>query len=148
MLLVSGGMTADQSIEWMDMEVDGKMRGPVHPVWATYCHLIKNAKIFLNGAISLVEAEELLRDGTGDLIVFGRPWLVNPDFASAAVAGKEKELLFEYNFDASDPGFLATKRELLLTRRFSILPSTQSEIKRRVISTIPSSRNQTTGLQS
>ncbi|KEF57390.1 uncharacterized protein A1O9_05307 [Exophiala aquamarina CBS 119918] len=50
-------------LEWMDMEVDGKMRGPVHDVWATYCHLIKNAKSFLNGAISLVEAEELLQKG-------------------------------------------------------------------------------------
>jgi 2,4-dienoyl-CoA reductase-like NADH-dependent reductase (Old Yellow Enzyme family) len=85
----------------MDMEVDGKMRGPVHPVWATYRHLIKNAKVFLNGAISLVEAEELLKDHTADVIVFGRPWLVNPDFASAAIEGKEKELQFEYNFDVS-----------------------------------------------
>lgn len=85
----------------MDMEVDGKMRGPVHPVWATYRHLIKNAKVFLNGAISLIEAEELLKDGTGDLIIFGRPWLVNPDFANAAIAGKEKELQFNYNFDVS-----------------------------------------------
>lgn len=98
-------MKADHYTEWMDMEVDGKMRGPIHPVWATYRHLIKNAKVFLNGAISLIEAEELLKDGTGDLIVFGRPWLVNPDFASAAIAGREKELQFEYNFDASDPEF-------------------------------------------
>lgn len=90
----------------MDMEVDGKMRGPVHPVWTTYRHLIKNAKVFLNGAISLVEGEELLKDGTADLIIFGRPWLVNPDFASAAIAGKEKQLQFEYNFDASTPGTL------------------------------------------
>lgn len=138
---------ADQSTEWMDMEVDGKMRGPVHDVWATYRHLIKNAKVFLNGAISLVEAEELLHNGTGDLIVFGRPWLVNPDFASAAMAGKEEELQFEYNFDASDPEFLATKRELKLTRRFSTLPNTRSEIKRRVISTILSLRSQNIGPQ-
>ncbi|KAJ9608852.1 hypothetical protein H2200_006623 [Cladophialophora chaetospira] len=86
-------------LEWMDMEVDGKMRGPLHPVWATYRHLIKNAKVFLNGAISLVEAEELLKDNTGDVIIFGRPWLINPDFANAAIAGKEKELNFVYNFD-------------------------------------------------
>ncbi|KAH0841647.1 hypothetical protein AYO21_01119 [Fonsecaea monophora] len=86
-------------LEFMDMEVDGKMRGPKHPVWATYRHLIKNAKVFLNGAISLVEAEELLKDDTGDVIVFGRPWLVNPDFANAAMAGKEKEITFDFNFD-------------------------------------------------
>lgn len=93
----------------MDMEVDGKMRGPVHPVWATYRHLIKNAKVFLNGAISLIEAEELLKDGTGDLIIFGRPWLVNPDFANAAIAGKEKELQFDYNFDVSNLDVFATR---------------------------------------
>lgn len=83
------------------MEVDGKMRGPIHPVWATYRHLIKNAKVFLNGAISLVEAEELVKDGTGDVVIFGRPWLVNPDFANAAFAGKEASLQFNYNFDVS-----------------------------------------------
>lgn len=92
------------------MEVDGKMRGPVHPVWATYRHLIKNAKVFLNGAISLVEAEELLKDNTGDVIIFGRPWLVNPDFANAAMAGKEKELQFEYNFDVSAPSLSLPRR--------------------------------------
>lgn len=127
------------------MEVDGKMRGPVHPVWATYRHLIKNAKVFLNGAISLIEAEELLKDGTGDLIIFGRPWLVNPDFASAAIAGKEKQLQFKYNFDVSVavPGHV--HREPMLTTRFSISLSTLSEIKRRVILIIHSSRNQNTG---
>ena len=129
------------------MEVDGKMRGPVHPVWATYRHLIKNAKVFLNGAISLVEAEELLKDGTADLIVFGRPWLVNPDFARAAIAGKEKELQFVYNFEVGDLGFPVTKRELILTCQHSTLPNTRSEINRRVILTILSSRIQTIGPQ-
>lgn len=129
------------------MEVDGKMRGPVHPVWTTYRHLIKNAKVFLNGAISLVEGEELLKDGTADLIIFGRPWLVNPDFASAAMAGKAKELQFEYNFDASTPGTLVIRVELMLTYRCSTLPNTRPEIKRRVIPTILSSRCQSIGPQ-
>ena len=83
------------------MELDGRMRGPLHPVFATYRHLIKNAKVFLNGAISLAEAEELLKDRTGDVIVFGRPWLINPDFANAALSGKEGQLQFKYDFDVS-----------------------------------------------
>jgi 2,4-dienoyl-CoA reductase-like NADH-dependent reductase (Old Yellow Enzyme family) len=83
----------------MDMEIDGKMRGPLHPVIATYRSLIKNAKVFLNGNISLPEAEELLQDHTGDVIIFGRPWLVNPDLANRAMQGKD--CVFEYNFDVS-----------------------------------------------
>ncbi|KAK7894031.1 hypothetical protein LTR67_006732 [Exophiala xenobiotica] len=83
-------------LEFMDMEIDGKMRGIRHPVWATYRHLIKNANVFLNGNISIPEAEELLKDGTGDVIIFGRPWITNPDFANKAIAGLECN--FEYDF--------------------------------------------------
>lgn len=61
------------AIDWRDMEVDGRMRGPINPVFTIYRSLIKNAKVFLNGNISLLEAEELLKDNTGDVIVFGRP---------------------------------------------------------------------------
>ncbi|OQV07528.1 hypothetical protein CLAIMM_11951 [Cladophialophora immunda] len=88
-------------LDWMDWEIDGRLRGPLHPVWATYRHLIKNAKVFLNGAISIVEAEELLKDNTGDVIVFGRPWLINPDFANAVIAGRESDLSFKYNYITS-----------------------------------------------
>lgn len=83
----------------MDMEIDGQMRGINHPVWATYRHLIKNAKVFLNGNISVPEAEELLKDGTGDVIVFGRPWITNPDFANKVFSGME--CIFNYDFVVS-----------------------------------------------
>lgn len=83
------------------MEIDGRLRGPLHPVWATYRSLIKNAKVILNGAISVVEAEELLKDNTGDVISFGRPWLINPDFANAITAAKESQVHYNYNYDVS-----------------------------------------------
>src|SRR5271170_6008026 len=56
----------------MDVFLDGKMRGTKHDVWGTYLHLIKNSKRFLNGDISIDEAERLVRDGTGDVVIFGR----------------------------------------------------------------------------
>lgn len=120
------------------MEVDGKMRGPVHPVWATYRHLIKNAKVFLNGAISLVEAEELLKDYTGDVIVFGRPWLINPDFANVALAARQQELKFDYNFDVSAVSLSSLPRRL--TQESSTLLNTHLATKPRATLTTPSWR--------
>lgn len=83
------------------MKFDGVPRGPIHPVWATYRHLIKNAKVFLNGSISVVEAEELLKDHTGDVIVFGRPWLVNPDFANRVIQGKPALLSYDFQVETA-----------------------------------------------
>jgi len=57
---------------FMDVFLDGKMRGTNHDVWATYLPLIKHSKKFLNGDISIEEAEKLVADGVGDVIVFGR----------------------------------------------------------------------------
>lgn len=86
----------------MDVRIDGKLRGPVHPVWSTYRHLIKNAKVFVNGSIGVTESEELLKDGTADLIVYGRPWLVNPDFANRVIQGKDPLLDFDFTVSLAD----------------------------------------------
>ena len=86
----------------MDMEIDGKMRGVVHPVWPTYRPLIQNNKVFLNGNITVPEAEELLRDGTGDVIIFGRPWIPNPDFANRAIAGVDCVLNFDFQVSSNN----------------------------------------------
>ena len=75
---------------------DGKLRGPVHPVWASYRHLIKNAKVFVNGTIDVAEAEQLLLDGTADLIVCGRSWLVNPDYANRIFEGVKPVSTFDF----------------------------------------------------
>lgn len=80
---------------------DGKLRGPVHPVWASYRHLIKNAKVFLNGSIDVAEAEQLLLDGTGDLIVCGRSWLVNPDYANRILEGVKPVSTFDFTVSCS-----------------------------------------------
>lgn len=122
----------------MDMKIDGKLRGIKHPVWATYRHLIKNANVFLNGNISIPEAEELLSDGTGDVIIFGRPWITNPDFANKAIAGLE--CIFEYDFSVSCP---KTQLQRYINNCRALRPTLQI-IRRRVTQTFPSPRLITT----
>jgi len=56
----------------MDVWFDGKARATNHDVWGTYLPLIKKSKKFLNGDITVAEAEELVRKGVGDVIIFGR----------------------------------------------------------------------------
>jgi hypothetical protein len=56
----------------MDVILDGKPRATNHDVFETYLPLIKNCKRFLNGGISVEEAETLIEEGKGDVIVFGR----------------------------------------------------------------------------
>lgn len=54
--------------------------------------------LFLNGDISAEEGETLLAQGVGDVIVFGRPWISNPDFAHRIFQGKVLN-------EASDPKY-------------------------------------------
>lgn len=56
----------------MDVELDGTLRATNHDVWATYLPLIKNCMKFVNGNITIPEAEQLVESGTADVIIFGR----------------------------------------------------------------------------
>ncbi len=72
--------------EKMDPTYDEKEgpRGTKHDVIATYTPLIKNAKILLNGNYDAKEADETIKNGTAAGIVFGTPWISNPDYYERA----------------------------------------------------------------
>ncbi|KAJ7806162.1 hypothetical protein B0H14DRAFT_3768845 [Mycena olivaceomarginata] len=73
-----------------DIIVEGKMRAIPHEVIGTYrlVPLIKNTKVFVNGAFTPEEAEELVSAGTLDGVFFGVPWLTHPDLAKHVRHGK------------------------------------------------------------
>ena len=96
----------------MDVCLDGKLRATNHDVWGTYLPLIKNCKKFLNGDITVAEAEALVEKGVGDVIVFGRyisfaltvqynsrPWIINPDFGTRVL--NDLPVVTEYDFTVS-----------------------------------------------
>jgi 2,4-dienoyl-CoA reductase-like NADH-dependent reductase (Old Yellow Enzyme family) len=53
--------------------------------------LIKNTKVFANGAFTPEEAEELVSAGTLDGVFFGVPWLTHPDLAKRIRHGKPSD---------------------------------------------------------
>lgn len=54
-------------------------RSTPHDVLETYRRYIRRSYLFLNGGISISEAEELLREDEVDAVVFGRLWISHPD---------------------------------------------------------------------
>ncbi|KAG6917359.1 hypothetical protein DXG01_002824 [Tephrocybe rancida] len=62
-----------------DVEFDGKKRATAHDVSASYRHLIKNAKVFINGAVTPEEGAGLVDAGTVDGVSIGFNWITHPD---------------------------------------------------------------------
>lgn len=66
----------------MDGEYDGKKRAETHlDVFETFTPLIKGSstKVFVNGDFSPEEADKFIEEGKADAVVFGRPWISNPE---------------------------------------------------------------------
>ncbi|UZJ57560.1 hypothetical protein CBS101457_006880 [Exobasidium rhododendri] len=72
-----------RDIPFMDPIIDGKKRATHFDVFKTLGTLVDREKtaLFLNGDISAEEGEELLDQDVGDMVVIGRPWISNPDYA-------------------------------------------------------------------
>ncbi|KAI9290781.1 FMN-linked oxidoreductase [Neoconidiobolus thromboides FSU 785] len=58
--------------------------------------LIKNAKIFLNGGITAEEGDKYIADGKVDAIVYGRPYISNPDLPERFFNGYELAQITNY----------------------------------------------------
>ncbi|KAJ7118841.1 flavoprotein NADH-dependent oxidoreductase [Mycena epipterygia] len=73
---------------WMDPEYDGKKRGTVHDVVATFAPFLTETPIFVNSGVTPAEAEELVSSGTAAGIFIGINWIAHPDLGKRVRAGK------------------------------------------------------------
>lgn len=91
-------------LEVMDPEYEeGKKRATIHDVVATYTPLIENAKVLLNGSYDAKEADEAIAKGIADAVVFGVPFISNPDFYQRVQLGLELEEGDQKTFYAGKP---------------------------------------------
>ncbi|EJD47922.1 flavo protein NADH-dependent oxidoreductase [Auricularia subglabra TFB-10046 SS5] len=73
----------------LDVPIGGTPRATKHSIVETYGPLIKNAKFLLNGALTLPEADALIKAGKIDAAVIGRPWISQPDIQRKWEDGKD-----------------------------------------------------------
>ncbi|KAF7304357.1 hypothetical protein HMN09_00837700 [Mycena chlorophos] len=79
---------------YLDIELEGTMRGTTHDVLQTYKGYFKSkprrTKLFLNSGIQPDQAETFVGDGEGDVagIFFGLAWIAHPDLAKRIQANK------------------------------------------------------------
>jgi 2,4-dienoyl-CoA reductase-like NADH-dependent reductase (Old Yellow Enzyme family) len=66
----------------------GKRRATPHDVVASYRHLIKNSKVFVNGSVLPEEGVELVKSGKADVVSIGFNYLTHPDFAKRVLYNK------------------------------------------------------------
>jgi len=66
-------------VESLDPVFDGKGRAIQHDVVASYRHLIKNSKLFINGTVLPAEGAELVKSGTVDVVSIGFNYVAHPD---------------------------------------------------------------------
>ncbi len=66
----------------------GKRRATPHDVVASYRHLIKNSKVFVNGSVLPEEGAELVKSGKADVVSFGFNYLTHPDLAKRVLYNK------------------------------------------------------------
>ncbi|KAG5646395.1 hypothetical protein DXG03_003718 [Asterophora parasitica] len=71
-----------------DIEIGGEKRATAHDVLASYRSSIKNAKVFLNAAVSLEEGSQLVAAGKIDGVVIGFNWITHPDLVKRVQNGK------------------------------------------------------------
>ncbi|KAG6840733.1 hypothetical protein C0991_004751 [Blastosporella zonata] len=66
----------------------GKKRSTVHDVIASYRHLIKDAKVFINAAVLPEEGAALIAEGKVDGVVIGFNWITHPDLVKRVQHGQ------------------------------------------------------------
>ncbi|KAF8155866.1 flavoprotein NADH-dependent oxidoreductase [Crassisporium funariophilum] len=71
-----------------DVEIDGKLRATPHDILESYRHLIKNAKVFVNMAVTPEEGAELVSSKKVDAISIGFNWITHPDLGKRVMNGK------------------------------------------------------------
>ncbi|KAJ7113935.1 hypothetical protein C8R44DRAFT_630552 [Mycena epipterygia] len=91
-------------VAFMDPEFDGQKRGTPFDVVGTLAPFLGNTPIFLNGAITPAEAEELVSSGTVAGIFFGMNWIMHPDLGKRLQAGKALDNALEYATIYGVPG--------------------------------------------
>ncbi|KAM6492768.1 hypothetical protein JOM56_012492 [Amanita muscaria] len=74
--------------ESMDPVIDGTRRATKHDVVASYRHLIKNAKVVVNGGVLPEEGAELVESRKADTISIGFNYISHPDVVKRAKHGK------------------------------------------------------------
>ncbi|KIL64842.1 hypothetical protein M378DRAFT_11190 [Amanita muscaria Koide BX008] len=74
--------------ESFDPVIDGKRRATKHDVLASYRHLIKKAKVVVNGNVLPQEGAELVESGKADIISIGFNYISHPDVVKRAKHGK------------------------------------------------------------
>ncbi|KIL64840.1 hypothetical protein M378DRAFT_11189 [Amanita muscaria Koide BX008] len=74
--------------ESMDPVIDGTRRATNHDVVASYRHLIKNAKVVVNGGVLPQEGAELVESRKADTISIGFNYISHPDVVKRAKHGK------------------------------------------------------------
>ncbi|KAF8330091.1 flavoprotein NADH-dependent oxidoreductase [Amanita rubescens] len=66
-------------VKSLDPVFDGKGRAIQHDVVASYRHLIKNSKVFINGAVLPAEGAEIVKSGNADVVSIGFNYIMHPD---------------------------------------------------------------------
>ena len=66
----------------------GKLRATQHDVLGTFRPFIKKAKLFLNGAVTVEEGDQLIAAGKIDAIFIGFDWIAHPDLLKRVLHGK------------------------------------------------------------
>ncbi|CAA7264372.1 unnamed protein product [Cyclocybe aegerita] len=72
----------------MQFEYEGVPRATKHDVVASYRHLIKNAKAFVNVDVTPEEGDQLISEGKADAIFVGFNWIPHPDLVKRIEHGK------------------------------------------------------------
>ncbi len=73
----------------MDTNIySGKGRAIQHDVVASYRHLIKNSKVFINGAVLPEEGAELVKSGKADVVSIGFNYVMHPDLVKRVMYNK------------------------------------------------------------
>ena len=68
-------------VSWQDATYNKVSRATQLDVLAEFGHLVKNTstKLLLNGDLSPAQGEELVSSGLVDAVVYGRPFINNPE---------------------------------------------------------------------
>ncbi|TFK21234.1 flavo protein NADH-dependent oxidoreductase [Coprinopsis marcescibilis] len=72
----------------LDIEIDGKLRATQHDILGSYRSSIKNAKVFLTGAVGAEEGTKLVEEGKIDGAAIGLNHVTHPDVANRIRDGK------------------------------------------------------------
>jgi 2,4-dienoyl-CoA reductase-like NADH-dependent reductase (Old Yellow Enzyme family) len=94
-----------------DPVIDGKGRGTVHDVVATYGPLIKNAKKIVNTSFTPEEGEEFVASGKADAVAFGMLWITHPDVTERIRLGQPLDNTPDYALLYGHDGTIEEQRK-------------------------------------